>query len=86
LLNRPIDFFDRPPQVVRGEASLVIVALAGHEFIDLSEDFDLEYVARGLFEAPTRPRRLGNLTNVVAMLEVYSPATRGPARPSVGAL
>jgi hypothetical protein len=71
LLDRLIDFFNRLPQVVRGEASLVIAALSGHEFIDLSEDFDLEYVARGLFEAPTRLERLGNLINVVAMLDVY---------------
>jgi hypothetical protein len=49
----------------------VIAALSGDEFIDLSEDFDLEYVARGLFEAPTRRRRLGNLINVIAMLDVY---------------
>jgi hypothetical protein len=49
----------------------VISALSGHEFIDLSKDFDLEYVAHGLFEAPTRLERLGNLINVVAMLDAY---------------
>jgi hypothetical protein len=59
LLDRLIDFFNRLPQVVRGEASLVIAALSGREFIDLSEDFDLEYVACGPFETPTRRRRLG---------------------------
>jgi hypothetical protein len=59
LLDRLIDLFNRRPQVVRGEASVVIAALSGHEFIDLSEDFDLEYGARGLFEAPTRLGRLG---------------------------
>jgi hypothetical protein len=71
LLDQLIGFFNRLPQVVRGEASLMIAALSGDEFIDLSEDFDLEYVARGLFEAPTRLGRLGNLINVVAMLDVY---------------
>jgi hypothetical protein len=49
----------------------LIASLSGHEFIDLSEDFDLEYVARGLFEAPPRLGRVGNLINVVAMLDVY---------------
>jgi hypothetical protein len=58
LLDRLIDFFNRRPQVIRGEASLVIAALSGHELIDLNEDFGLEYVARGPFEAPTRPGRL----------------------------
>jgi hypothetical protein len=71
LLDQLIGFFNRLPQVARGEASLMIAALSGDEFIDLSEDFDLEYVARGLFEAPTRLGRLGNLINVVAMLDVY---------------
>jgi hypothetical protein len=42
-LDRLMDFFNRLPQVVRGEMSLVIAALSRHEFIDLSEDFDLEY-------------------------------------------
>ncbi len=49
----------------------MIAALSGHEFIDLNEDFDLECVARGLFEAPTRLGRLGNLINVAAMLDIY---------------
>jgi hypothetical protein len=71
LLDRLIDFFNCLPRLVGGEASLVIAALSGHEFIDLSGDFDLEYVARGLFEAPTRLERLGNLINVVAMLDAY---------------
>jgi hypothetical protein len=44
LLDRLIDFFNRPPQVVRGKASLVIAALSGDEFVDLSEDFDFKYV------------------------------------------
>jgi hypothetical protein len=70
LLDQLIDFFNRLPQVVRGEASLTIAALSGDEFIDLSEDFDLENVARGLLEAPTRLGRLGNI-NVVAMFDVY---------------
>jgi hypothetical protein len=63
----------------------VIAALSGHEFIDLSEDFDLEYVARALFKAPIRRRRLGNLINVVAILDVYfagDPRLR-PGRPLV---
>jgi hypothetical protein len=54
LHDRLIDFFNCLPQVVRGEASLVIAALSGHEFIDLCEDFDLEYVARGLFSKHKR--------------------------------
>ncbi len=66
-----MDFFNRLASVVHGEASLEIASLSGHEFIGLSEDFDLEYVARGLFEAPTRLGRVGNLINVVAMLDVY---------------
>jgi hypothetical protein len=71
LLDRLIDFFNRLPAIVRGEASLLIAALSGDEFIDLNEEFDFEYVARGLFEAPTRLGRLGNLINVVAVLDVY---------------
>jgi hypothetical protein len=55
----------------------VIATPSGHEFIDLSEDFGLECARRSLLEAPTPLGRLGNLINVVAMLEVYSQATRG---------
>ena len=55
LLDRLIEFFNRLPQVVRGEASLVTAALSGVEFIDLNEEFDFESLARGLSEAPTRP-------------------------------
>jgi hypothetical protein len=57
--------------VVRGEVSLLIAALSGDEFIDLSEEFDFECAVRGLFDAHTRMRRLGNLINVVAVLDVY---------------
>ena len=42
LLNRLIDFFNRLPAVVRGEASLLIVALSRDEFIDLNGEFDFE--------------------------------------------
>ncbi len=54
LLDRLVDFFNRLPAVVRGEASLVIAALSGDEFIDVNEEFDFQCVVRGLFEAPTR--------------------------------
>jgi hypothetical protein len=42
LLDLLIDFFNRLPAVVRGEASLLIVALSTDEFIDLNEEFDFE--------------------------------------------
>jgi hypothetical protein len=71
LLDQLIEFLDCLPEVVRGEASLVIAALSGDEFIDLDEEFDFEYAARGVFEAPTRLGRLGRLINVVAVLDVY---------------
>jgi hypothetical protein len=71
LIDQLTEFFNRLPEVVRGEASLVIAALSGDEFIDLNEDFDFEYVARAVFEAPTRLGRLGRLINVVAVLDVY---------------
>jgi len=71
LLDLLIEFLDCLPEVVRGEASLVIAALSGDEFIDLDEEFDFEYAARGVFEAPTRLGRLGRLINVVAVLDVY---------------
>ena len=77
LLDRLIDFFNRMPQVVRAEVSRAITALFGHEFIDLGEDFDLEYVARGVFQAPTRLGRLGSLIHIVAMLDVYFAGDRG---------
>ena len=63
LLDRLIDFFNRLPAVVRGEASLVIAALSGDEFIDVNGEFDFQCVVRGLFEAPTRLGCLGNLIN-----------------------
>jgi hypothetical protein len=53
LLDRLIDFFNRLPQVVRGETALVIAALSGHEFIDLVAAISIwNTFARGLFEAP----------------------------------
>jgi len=38
FLDRLIAFFDQLPAVVRGEASLLIAALCGDEFIDLNEE------------------------------------------------
>jgi hypothetical protein len=38
LLDRLIAFFDQLPAVVRCEASLLIAALWGDEFIDLNEE------------------------------------------------
>jgi len=76
LLDRLIEFFNCLPQVVRGEASLVIASLSGVEFVDLNDDFDFEYVARGLFEASTRLGRLGSLIKVIAMLDVYFASDR----------
>jgi hypothetical protein len=71
LLDLFVQFFNGLPDVVRGEASLVMAALSEEKFIYLNEEFDYEYAARGLFNAQTRFRRLGNLINVVAVFDVY---------------
>jgi hypothetical protein len=41
-LDRLIDFFNRPPAVVRGLGVFLIVALPRDEFIDLNEEFNFE--------------------------------------------
>jgi hypothetical protein len=71
LLDLLIAFFNDRPNVVRGEVSLVMAALWEEKFIFLNEEFDYEYAVRGLFNAPTRLRRLGNLINVIAVFDVY---------------
>jgi len=52
-LDRLIGFFNRLPEIVPGEVSLVIAALSGDEFFDLDGKFGFEYVARTVRGNPT---------------------------------
>jgi hypothetical protein len=49
IFDQLSDFFDNLPIADRAEASMVAVALAGDDFIDMDEEFDYKSAARGLF-------------------------------------
>jgi hypothetical protein len=69
-------FFDNLPMAVRAEVSMVMVALAGDDFIDMDEEFDYETAARGLFHAKMPLHCLGKLINAVAVLAIYFAGNR----------
>ena len=67
IFDQLSDFFDNLPIADRAEVLMVMVALAGDDFIDMDEEFDYKSAARGLFHAKTRLHRLGKLINAVAV-------------------
>src|SRR5271169_5539917 len=78
-----IAFFDRIPDAVRAEISLLLVALADDHPVESEEVHTCERAARGLFNAESRLGRFGNLIDAVAD---RMPSCDGgfPHRPSSG--
>src|SRR5262249_25574858 len=67
LLDRLIDFFNRLPAVVRGEASVLIVGLSGMNSLTSTRHSILN-TSRGPFEASPGLGSLGNPINAAAVV------------------